>query len=107
MSKEVNYSVRVCKENNWQIGDILECNDYVRIRITAIGEQRILARGVSRKVKIGFRYYWKHVQLVERVWDLSIIQWHKVGGNKDVPPLENVGKGMAFEITMDKPKDVD
>ena len=40
-------SAAICRANGWKVGDILEGEDEVstgRIRITAIGEQNVLAR---------------------------------------------------------------
>ena len=62
-----------CRQNGWQVGDVLEGDEGhgpERIKITAIGEDSILARAVLSDEPRFAR---------EASWDLSCRDWRKVG----------------------------
>ena len=64
-------SAQICRAQGWTVGDVLEGTDEVstdRIRITAIGEQNVLAR-------------WQYADLpesAERLISLDFRDWRKV-----------------------------
>ena len=68
-------SAQICRANGWTVGDVLEGEDEVsrdRIRITAIGEEHVLARWLyadlpkssERLISLDFRE-WRKVEVVE------------------------------------------
>ena len=65
-------SADICRANGWTVGDILEGEDKVcrdRIRLTAIGEQNVLARWL----------YANWPESSERIISLDFREWRKVG----------------------------
>ena len=66
-------SADICHANGWNVGDILEGEDRVGnniiIRITAIGEDSVLARRMHAELP----------ESSERLIDLGFRDWHKVG----------------------------
>jgi hypothetical protein len=66
-------SAETCRANGWQVGDVLEGDEghgATRIRITAIGEESILARPVLQS---GLP-----VDGYESPWTLAYRDWRKV-----------------------------
>lgn len=68
-------NVELCRQNGWKVGDVLEGdegygNGLERIRITAIGEDNILARLILRNGK--------EIRHREAVWVLDCRVWEKV-----------------------------
>ena len=64
-------STEICRANGWTVGDMLEGQDEVstdRIRITAIGEQNVLARW----------QYADNPESSERLMSLDFREWRKV-----------------------------
>ena len=64
-------SAQICRANGWTVGDVLEGEDEVsrdRIRITAIGEQNVLARW----------QYADNPESSERLIALDFREWRKV-----------------------------
>lgn len=63
----------ICRRNGWIEGDVLEGDEGygpTQIRITAIGEETVLARGISHKGK--------PMREPEQCWGLSGRKWKKV-----------------------------
>jgi len=66
-------AAETCRQNGWQVGDVLEGDeDYgpTRIRITAIGEEGILARPILQSGRAVDGY--------ESPWNLAYRDWRKV-----------------------------
>jgi hypothetical protein len=71
-------SAAICRANGWGVGDILEGEEYGRIaqiRITAIGEEGVLAREIAGGT-VGFG--WNPVHRPESSWSLAHREWTKV-----------------------------
>ena len=70
-----------CRANGWQVGDVLEGDEGhgpERIKITAIGEESILARAVlSDEPRFAREAMCSLAR--EGVWNLSFRDWRKVG----------------------------
>lgn len=63
-------SADICREKNWTVGDVLEGEEFgvtARIRITAIGEEHVLAR----EFRDGRESY-------ETMWALNCREWRRV-----------------------------
>jgi hypothetical protein len=72
-----------CRANGWGVGDVLEGFEFGRgdrIRLTAIGEDNILARTVASKVRGG---EWAAAEGYETLWTLDCREWKKVGPNTE------------------------
>jgi hypothetical protein len=69
----MNKSAETCRKNGWQVGDVLEGDEGygpTRIKITAIGEQAILARRIMQDGN--------SVEDYESTWTLACRDWRKV-----------------------------
>ena len=65
-------SADICRANGWTVGDVLERASEIgrsRIRITAVGENSILARW----------QYSNNAESEEQLINLDSREWHKVG----------------------------
>jgi len=66
-------AVETCRQNGWQVGDVLDGDEGhgpTRIRITAIGEEAILARAIMQSGE--------PVDGYEGTWTLAYRDWKKV-----------------------------
>lgn len=73
MDPTINTDADRCRANGWQVGDTLEGDEGygpTRILITAIGEQRILARELSHAGET--------CEGRELMWTLRYRDWRKV-----------------------------
>ncbi len=71
-----------CKRKGWVVGDMLAGDEgygVTVILITAIGEESILAREISRKGV--------YVQTTEASWTLRLRDWKRVAKSPSKPPL--------------------
>jgi len=73
MDPTINTDADRCHANGWQVGDVLEGDEGhgpTRILITAIGDERILARET--------RHNGKPVDGAETNWTLRYRDWRKI-----------------------------
>jgi hypothetical protein len=68
-------AAETCRQNRWHVGDVLEGDEGrgpTRIKITAIGEESILARAIMQSGELVDGY--------EGPWTLAYRDWRKVTG---------------------------
>lgn len=75
-------SAQICRDRGWAVDDILEgTNEHFteRMRITAIGEQFVLGKTMSRDGQ--------PIEGLEGSWDFNLRNWRKTG-HYERPPIE-------------------
>lgn len=78
-------SADVCQRNGWKPGDLLCGSEFsggraytITIRITAIGEELVVARAIDRDGVA--------ISATEYLWDLTWRSWEKVAPSPAAPP---------------------
>jgi hypothetical protein len=66
-----------CRRNGWKVGDVLQDTDGRRIRLTAIGEECVLAVQILRIWEESWEEWcgkgW------ETGWALDVVRWRRIG----------------------------